>query len=145
MVKIIEAGMPGACGLCSKEYAAGTRILKDPKTNKWVEADCYFPSHTRNNAYPKAHQTTEEGNLSPPTSKGVDALPAEVKAAADYAAMLLQAAKDAAHAAAPGWEEMSEYPYLIAVLVQTMHGRISGERIAAQEAEKLKVYGGKKW
>ena len=70
MVKIIEAGMPGTCGLCSKEYAAGTRILKDPKTNKWVEADCYFPSHTRNNANPRTHQTAEGGNLSPTDSKG---------------------------------------------------------------------------
>ena len=50
-----------------------------------------------------------------------------------------------AHEKTPEWEDMSEYPYLIAVLIQTMHGKISGDRIAAQEAEKLKAYGNKKW
>ncbi len=50
-----------------------------------------------------------------------------------------------AHEKTPGWEEMSEYPYLIAVLIQTMHAKLTSDRIAAQEAAKLKAYGNKTW
>ena len=56
MVRIIEAKMEGICGICGKPYKIGTRILKDTKTGKWVEADCYFPSHKRN-ANPERSQS----------------------------------------------------------------------------------------
>ena len=62
-----------------------------------------------------------------------------------YARELMERAIQMAHEKTPEWEETSEYPYLIAVLIQTMHGKISGDRISAQEAEKLKAYGNKKW
>lgn len=63
--------------------------------------------------------------------------------AKDYARTLLADAVDLADKQMPGWKEVNEYPYLIAVLVQVMHGKLSGDRIAQQEAEKLKAYGGK--
>ena len=62
-----------------------------------------------------------------------------------YARDLMSRAIKMAHEKMPSWEETSEYPYLIATLIQTMHGKISGDRISAQEAEKLKAYGNKKW
>jgi hypothetical protein len=62
-----------------------------------------------------------------------------------YARELMNRALKMAHEKTPEWKNMSEYPYLIATLIQTMHAKISGDRIAQQEAEKLKAYGGKKW
>jgi hypothetical protein len=50
-----------------------------------------------------------------------------------------------AHEKMPSWEETAEYPYLIATLIQTMHAKLTSDRISKQEAEKLKAYGNKKW
>ena len=50
---IITSKMAGKCGICGKQYPEGTRITKDTKTNKWVEADCLWPSKKRDaNANP---------------------------------------------------------------------------------------------
>ena len=62
-----------------------------------------------------------------------------------YARELMERAIQMAHEKTPEWEGMSEYPYLIAVLIQTMHAKLTSDRIALQEAEKLKAYGNKKW
>ena len=62
-----------------------------------------------------------------------------------YARDLMGRAMKMAHEKTPEWEGMSEYPYLIAVLIQTMHAKLTSDRIALQEAEKLKAYGNKKW
>ena len=69
----------------------------------------------------------------------------ELDSADGYARELMDRAIQMAHEKTAEWESMSEYPYLIAVLVQVMHGKISGDRIAAQEEAKLKAYGDKKW
>ena len=60
-----------------------------------------------------------------------------------YARELMDRAMKMAHEKLPSWEETSEYPYLLATLINVMYGKISGDRIAQQEAEKLKAYGGK--
>ena len=62
-----------------------------------------------------------------------------------YARELMERAIQMAHEKMPSWEETAEYPYLIATLIQTMHAKLTSDRIALQEAEKLKAYGNKKW
>ena len=136
MVKIIQAGREGICGICGKPYKIGTRILKDTKTGKWVEADCYFPSHKRN-ANPERSQS-QSGEITNSNST----LPALDEAEA-YARDLMSRAIKMAHEKTPEWEEISEYPYLIATLIQTMHGRITNIDIAAQDEKKYKMWGKK--
>ena len=136
MVRIIEAKMEGICGICGKPYKIGTRILKDTKTGKWVEADCYFPSHKRN-ANPERSQS-QSGEITNSNST----LPALDEAEA-YARDLMSRAIKMAHEKTPEWEEISEYPYLIATLIQTMHGRITNIDIAAQDEKKYKMWGKK--
>ena len=88
-----------------------------------------------------ANPTHTSGEVRSPDSN-ITPLPAQLSAAKSYAKELLASAT----ALAPKeWEGTSEYPYLVATLVQVMHGKISGERIAAQEEEKIKAYGNKKW
>ena len=138
MARIIEAKMEGICGICGKPYEPGTRILKDPKTGKWVEADCYFPAHKRNANPEESHSQSGEitnSNSAPPVLDEAEA----------YARDLMDRAMKMAHEKTPEWEEISEYPYLIATLIQIMHAKLTSDRIAAQEAEKLKAYGNKKW
>ena len=62
-----------------------------------------------------------------------------------YARELMERAIQMAHEKMPSWEETAEYPYLIATLIQTMHAKLTSDRISKQEAEKLKAYGNKKW
>ena len=83
---------------------------------------------------------TQSGEITTPISS-----PPALDEAEAYARELMERAIQMAHEKTPEWEDMSEYPYLIAVQIQTMHGKISGDRIALQEAEKLKAYGNKKW
>ena len=134
---------------------------------KWVEADCYFPSHKRN-ANPEGSQSQSgeitKPNPAPPAldeaeayarnllkkQKGEaveesDPLPAQIEQSDSYARELTKRARKIAQDETPDWEGMSEYPYLIATLINVMYGKISGDRIALQEAEKLKAYGNKKW
>ena len=80
-----------------------------------------------------------------PLSLTAAPLPPKLDGADGYARELLDRAIKMAHEKNPGWEDMSEYPYLLAVLVQVMHGKLSGDRIAQQEEAKLKAYGDKKW
>lgn len=61
---IIEAKMEGICGICGKKYAAGTRIVKDTKTNKWAEADCKFPDHARNKYNANSTNRPNDGTAS---------------------------------------------------------------------------------
>ena len=136
MERIIRAGMEGICGICGKPYKIGTRILKDSKTGKWVEADCFFPSHKRN-ANPERSQS-QSGEITNSNST----LPALDEAEA-YARDLMDRAMKMAHEKTPEWEEISEYPYLIATLIQTMHGRITNIEIAAQDEKKYKMWGKK--
>ena len=77
--------------------------------------------------------------------KELDPLPAQIEQSASYARELTRRARKIAQDETPDWEGMSEYPYLIATLINVMYGKISGDRIAEQEAEKLKAYGNKKW
>lgn len=136
MIKIIQAGMEGTCGICGRKYEEKTRILKDQNTGKWVEADCYFPSHKRN-ANQEEAQPQGEKLTKPAVSK-----PALEEAAA-YASDIMDKAIKMAHEKRPAWEETSEYPYLIATLIQTMHGHITNIEIAAQDEKKYKMWGKK--
>ncbi len=77
--------------------------------------------------------------------KEPDSLSVQIGQADSYARELTRRARKIAQDETPEWEGMSEYPYLIATLIQIMYGKISGDRIALQEAEKLKAYGNKKW
>ncbi|MEM4097892.1 MAG: hypothetical protein QXS81_04315 [Candidatus Micrarchaeaceae archaeon] len=63
------------------------------------------------------------------------------EAVAEYAAALLREAKAIADKETPEWKDTSEYPYLIATLIQTMHGKLMAEQIAQNDAKKLKAYG----
>ena len=83
---------------------------------------------------------TQSGAITTPNSA-----PPALDDAEAYARDLMGRAMKMAHEKTPEWEGMSEYPYLIAVLIQTMHAKLTSDRIALQEAEKLKAYGNKKW
>lgn len=82
----------------------------------------------------------QSGGITKPNSS-----PPALDEAEAYARELMERAIQMAHEKTPEWEGMSEYPYLIAVLIQTMHAKLTSDRIALQEAEKLKAYGNKKW
>lgn len=68
---------------------------------------------------------------------------AQLESADLYARDLFERAVQMVHEANPEWEGMSEYPYLIATLIQTMHGRITNIEIAAQNEKKYKMWGKK--
>lgn len=78
-----------------------------------------------------------------PTPSVANAPRQEIKEAQGYAEELLTAAQAAAHKKCAEWEGMSEYPYLIAELIHSMHGRISNKEIAAENERKYKLWGGK--
>ena len=90
-------------------------------------------------ANPKGSQP-QSGAITTPNSA-----PPALDDAEAYARDLMGRAMKMAHEKTPEWEGMSEYPYLIAVLIQTMHAKLTSDRIAAQEAAKLKAYGNKTW
>ena len=46
MPNVIPASLPGICGICGKKYEPNTRIVKDKRLGKWVEADCLWPTKT---------------------------------------------------------------------------------------------------
>ena len=79
------------------------------------------------------------------TAKEPDPLLAQIEQSDSYARELTKRARRIAEDEMPAWEHTSEYPYFIATLINVMYGKISGDRIALQEAEKLKAYGNKKW
>ena len=79
------------------------------------------------------------GGQSPTTSYSRPA----IEVADTYGRELLQRAVKMAHDTAPEWGQMSEYPYLIATLIQTMHGRITNMEIAAQDEKKYQMWGKK--
>ena len=79
------------------------------------------------------------------TAKEPDPLLAQIEQSDSYARELTKRARRIAEDEMPAWEHTSEYPYFIATLINVMYGKISGDRIAQQEAEKLKAYGNKKW
>ena len=78
-------------------------------------------------------------------AKEPDPLLAQIEQSDSYARELTKRARRIAEDEMPAWEHTSEYPYFIATLINVMYGKISGDRIAQQEAEKLKAYGNKKW
>ena len=90
-----------------------------------------------------ARQGAGEGNRSPTGSHEVATLSAQIAQADSYARELMERAIQMAHEKTPEWEGMSEYPYLIATLIQTMHGRITNIEIAAQDEKKYKMWGKK--
>jgi hypothetical protein len=59
MVKIIQASTEGICGICGKAYKQGASILQDPKTERWVEADCYLQNHKIIDTNPSKPQAEE--------------------------------------------------------------------------------------
>ena len=79
------------------------------------------------------------------TAKEPDPLLAQIEQSDSYARELTKRARRIAEDEMPAWEHTSEYPYFIATLINVMYGKISGDRIALQEAEKLRAYGNKKW
>jgi hypothetical protein len=67
MASVITSKMAGKCGICGKEYPAGTRIAKDNKTGKWAMADCIWPK-IEDDANPRDQpsQGGSEGRRAPP-------------------------------------------------------------------------------
>ena len=90
-----------------------------------------------------ARQGAGEGDDSPTGSHDIAPLSAQIAQADSYARELIKRAKKIAHDETPEWEGMSEYPYLIATLIQTMHGHITNIEIAAQDEKKYKMWGKK--
>ena len=88
-------------------------------------------------ANPKGSQP-QSGAITTPNSA-----PPALDDAEAYARDLMGRAMKMAHEKTPEWEGMSEYPYLIATLIQTMHGRITNIDIAAQNEKKYKMWGKK--
>ena len=72
-----------------------------------------------------------------------DPLPAQIEQADSYASELGRRARRIAQEITPEWEGMSEYPSLLATIIQTMHGRITNIEIAAQDEKKYKMWGKK--
>lgn len=138
MTTIIKAKLKGICSICHKEYGIGTRIAKSEKTGQWAHADCIWPTHK--DANPKV-ATSGSAPTSP--SLGQDAAPDALESADQYARELLERATQMAHEKTPEWEGMSEYPYLIATLIQVMHGHIINKEIEIQNKEKYKMWGNK--
>ena len=99
-----------------------------------------LPTDANPKLRPGAANTSTASALQPPTlqSEGIEE-------ADNYVRDLYERAEAIAHEKHPEWEGVSEYPYLLAVLIQTMHGKLSGDRIAKQEEAKLKAYGGKRF
>ena len=86
------------------------------------------------------NERTQSGEITTPNPT-----PPAFDDAEAYARDLMERAIQMAHEKMPSWEETAEYPYLIATLIQTMHAKLTSDRIALQEAEKLRAYGNKKW
>ena len=72
-----------------------------------------------------------------------DPLLVQIEQADSYASELAKRARRIAQEITPEWEGVSEYPYLLATLIQTMHGRITNIEIAAQDEKKYKMWGKK--
>ena len=85
----------------------------------------------------------DEGRGDTPTPSVANAPRHDIDAAAEYAAQPLKAAVKTAHLECPGWESMSEYPYLLGTLIQAMHGHISNKQIAEENERKYKMWGNK--
>ena len=100
-----------------------------PKPSALDEAEAY----ARNLLKKQKGETVEEP----------DSLLVQIEQADSYADELARRARRIAQEIAPEWEGMSEYPYLIATLIQTMHGRITNIDIAAQNEKKYKMWGKK--
>jgi hypothetical protein len=106
------------------------------KYRKMGRSRLLFPFSQRN-ANQEEAQPQGERLTKPAVSK-----PALEEAAA-YASDIMDKAIKMAHEKRPAWEETSEYPYLIATLIQTMHGHITNIEIAAQDEKKYKMWGKK--
>ncbi len=44
---VIPARKAGKCEMCGKDFAQGTRIVRERKTGHWVMADCLWPDKIR--------------------------------------------------------------------------------------------------
>ncbi len=55
---VIPARKAGKCEMCGKEFAQGTRIVRERKTGHWVMADCLWPDKIRQ----RPMTTTESGS-----------------------------------------------------------------------------------
>ncbi|MEM3215952.1 MAG: hypothetical protein QXS81_01315 [Candidatus Micrarchaeaceae archaeon] len=95
-----------------------------PDTFKLIKIISYAAANPAGEAQPVANMTSPN-----------------FEAVAEYAATLLRKAIVIADKETPEWKDASEYPYLIATLVQVMHGKLMAEQIAQNDAKKLKAYG----
>ena len=123
--------------------AVGTQLELKVKQSKLPDTFDIEKVISFTHASPQSTSVGPGGNTHLPNSSP-PGIPA-IDQSEQYARDLMDRAIKMAHEKTPGWEEMSEYPYLIAVLIQTMHAKLTSDRIAAQEAAKLKAYGNKTW
>lgn len=127
---------PFTCAKCGQKFPTNSEGWISPKTKKVYCKACL---EKQLNTSP----TRSEGTRQPNSITGRSVASSSLEDADAYARDLYKRAERIIHERNPEYEEMSEYPYLLAVLIQTMHGKLSGDRIAEQEEKKLKAYGGK--
>ena len=107
-------------------------------------------------ASPQSTSVGPGGNThpTPPPPPGISSIEDAIEGADAYSRELLDRAITQAYEKMPPYNGEDEsmrvvattyYPYLIATLVQTMAAKITSDRIAKQEAAKLKAYGNKTW
>ena len=127
--------------------AVGTQLELKVKQSKLPDTFDIEKVISFTHASPQSTSVGPGGNthLPNPQPPGISSIEDAIEGADAYSRDLMDRAIKMAHEKTPGWEQMSEYPYLIAVLIQTMHAKITSDRIAAQEAAKLKAYGNKTW
>ena len=121
--------------------AVGTQLELKVKQSKLPDTFDIEKVISFTHASPQSTSVGPGGNTHLPNSSP-PGIPA-IDQSEQYARDLMDRAIKMAHEKTPGWEQMSEYPYLIAVLIQTMHAKLTSDRIAKQEAAKIKAYGGK--
>ena len=127
--------------------AVGTQLELKVKQSKLPDTFDIEKVISFTHASPQSTSVGPGGNthLPNPQPPGISSIEDAIEGADAYSRELLDRAIKMAHEKTPGWEQMSEYPYLIAVLIQTMHAKLTSDRIAKQEAAKLKAYGNKTW
>ena len=134
--------------------AVGTQLELKVKQSKLPDTFDIEKVISFTHASPQSTSVGPGGNTHLPNSSppGISSIEDAIEGADAYSRELLDRAITQAYEKMPPYNGEDEsmrvvattyYPYLIATLVQTMAAKITSDRIAKQEAAKIKAYGGK--